>query len=135
MVHGCLVYTERAEMTAVSRGTCTSHVRIKQRCNYTICLDIQSWLYKATVTDLESHMRQEHSESVPQRRIQTESTGLRHPSFKEEGAGKRCSECAENSDIQKQSTTSTPPFSGRLWVSPLACCYTDTATDKQLTLD
>ena len=25
---------------------------------------------------------------------QTPSTGLRHPSFKEEGAGKRCSECA-----------------------------------------
>ena len=27
-------------------------------------------------------------------RYQTASTGLRHPSFKEEGAGKRCSECA-----------------------------------------
>ena len=30
-----------------------------------------------------------------QPRAQTPSTGLRHPSFKEEGAGKRCSECAQ----------------------------------------
>ena len=28
-----------------------------------------------------------------EREGQTPSTGLRHPSFKEEGAGKRCSEC------------------------------------------
>ena len=26
---------------------------------------------------------------------QTPSTGLRHPSFKEEGVGKRCSECGD----------------------------------------
>ena len=32
MVHGCTVYTERAEMGAVSCGT--SHVTIKQRCKY-----------------------------------------------------------------------------------------------------
>ena len=30
MVHGCMVYTERAEMAAVSSGT--SHVTTKQRC-------------------------------------------------------------------------------------------------------
>ena len=30
MVHDCMVYTERAEMAAVPRGT--SHVTIKQRC-------------------------------------------------------------------------------------------------------
>ena len=29
---------------------------------------------------------------------QTPSTGLRHLSFKEEGAGKRCSECSERQD-------------------------------------
>ena len=30
--------------------------------------------------------------------VQTPSTGLRHPSFNEEGAGKRCSECAFSAD-------------------------------------
>ena len=34
-----------------------------------------------------------HSHSFSQAFRQTPSTGLRHPSFKEEGAGKRCSEC------------------------------------------
>ena len=32
MVHGCMVYTERAEMAAVSRGI--SHVTTTQRCGY-----------------------------------------------------------------------------------------------------
>ena len=39
MVHGCMVYTERAEMTAVLRGT--SHVTVKQRCKYTTAVDIK----------------------------------------------------------------------------------------------
>ena len=33
VMHGCMVYTERADMAAVLSGT--SHVRTKQRCNYT----------------------------------------------------------------------------------------------------
>ena len=41
-VHGCMVYTERAEMATVSSGT--SNVRTKQRCNYTTVVDIQSTL-------------------------------------------------------------------------------------------
>ena len=32
---------------------------------------------------------------------ETPSTGLRHPSFKEEGAGKRCSECDSLIDLSK----------------------------------
>ena len=39
VVYGCMVYTERAEMAAVSRGT--SHVTIKQRFNYTTSVAIQ----------------------------------------------------------------------------------------------
>ena len=42
MVHGCMVYTERAETTAVSRGT--SHVTTKQRCKYTNSVGIQNAL-------------------------------------------------------------------------------------------
>ena len=33
MVYGCMVYTERAEIAAIGSGA--SHVRTKQRCNYT----------------------------------------------------------------------------------------------------
>ena len=39
MVHGCMVYTERAETAAVSRGT--SHVSTKQRRKYTTSVHIQ----------------------------------------------------------------------------------------------
>ena len=43
MMHGCMVYTERAEMATVSRGT--SHVTVKQRCKqYTTSADIQNAL-------------------------------------------------------------------------------------------
>ena len=38
IVHGCMVYTERAETAAVSRGT--SHVTTKQRCKYITSMDI-----------------------------------------------------------------------------------------------
>ena len=44
MVHGCVVYTERAETAAVSRGT--NHVTTKQRCTNTT-VDIQNELYKS----------------------------------------------------------------------------------------
>ena len=53
MVQGCMVHTECTVMTAVSSGA--SHVRTKQRYNYTACVDIQSVLHKATFTCLESH--------------------------------------------------------------------------------
>ena len=36
---------------------------------------------------------------------QTPSTGLRHPSFKEEGAGKRCSECGRDGGTAGNETT------------------------------
>ena len=52
MVHGYMVYTERAETASVSRGT--SHVKTSQRC----ILDGYSKraiAEKATVTHLESH--------------------------------------------------------------------------------
>ena len=39
MVHGCMVYTERAETAAVSRDT--NHVTAKQRCKYTTSVGIQ----------------------------------------------------------------------------------------------
>ena len=39
MVHGCMVYTERAETAAVSRDT--SHVTTEQCCKYTTSADIQ----------------------------------------------------------------------------------------------
>ena len=42
MVRGCMVYTQRAETAAVSRGT--SHVTTKQRCKYTTSVDIQNML-------------------------------------------------------------------------------------------
>ena len=48
-----MVYTERAETAAVSRGT--SHVKNKQRCKYTSSAEIRNALLKATVTHLESH--------------------------------------------------------------------------------
>ena len=41
-VHGCIMYTERVEIAAVSRGT--SHVTIKQRRKYTTSVDIQNAL-------------------------------------------------------------------------------------------
>ena len=40
MVHGCMVYTERAEMAAVSHGT--SHVTTEKCCKYTTLVDIQN---------------------------------------------------------------------------------------------
>ena len=39
-MQGRMVYTERAEAAAVSRGT--SHVTTKQRCEYTTSVDIQN---------------------------------------------------------------------------------------------
>ena len=57
MMHSCIVYTERAEMPAVSRGT--GHVTTKQRCKCTTLADIHSF---------ENHMRQERSESPRERR-------------------------------------------------------------------
>ena len=42
IVHGCMVYTERAEAAAVSRGT--SHVTTKQRCKYTTSVEIHNAL-------------------------------------------------------------------------------------------
>ena len=50
MVHGCMVYTERAETAAVSRST--SHVTTKQRCEYTTWVDIQK---RTIITPLELH--------------------------------------------------------------------------------
>ena len=46
MVHGCMVYTERAEMAAISRGT--SHVTNEQCCKYTTSVDVQNALLKAS---------------------------------------------------------------------------------------
>ena len=46
MVHGCMVYTERAETAAVSRGA--SHVTTKQRCKYTASVDIKKENQKKT---------------------------------------------------------------------------------------
>ena len=57
MVHGCMVYTERAEMAAVSCGT--SHVifnTVRQYCNQTTSVDIQKVLLKATL--IQNHMQQ-----------------------------------------------------------------------------
>ena len=45
MLHCSMVYTERAETAAVSRGT--SHVTTKQHCKYTNSVDIQNALYKS----------------------------------------------------------------------------------------
>ena len=42
-VHGCMVYTKRAEMAAVSRGT--SHVTTQ---NAVTLVDIKNALYKAS---------------------------------------------------------------------------------------
>ena len=70
MMNGCTIqpftmhvmYTERDETAAVSRGT--SHVTTKQRCKYTTSVDTQKRAKnerrrrrrkKATVTHLESH--------------------------------------------------------------------------------
>ena len=44
MVHGCMVYTERAEMAAVSCGT-----------SHATSVDIQKTRYKKLVTHVESH--------------------------------------------------------------------------------
>ena len=53
MVHGCIVYTERAETAAVPRGT--NHVTTKHRGKYTISVEFQNALPNSTVTHLESH--------------------------------------------------------------------------------
>ena len=42
MVHGCMVYTERAKTAAVSRGT--SYVTTQKRCKYITSVDIPSEL-------------------------------------------------------------------------------------------
>ena len=44
MVHGCMVYTEHAEMAAVSYGT--SHVTTKQCYKYAPSVDIQNAPWK-----------------------------------------------------------------------------------------
>ena len=49
MVHGCMVYTERAETAAVSRGTSKC-----QRCKHTTSVDIQKRAIKKLVTHVES---------------------------------------------------------------------------------
>ena len=67
MVHGCMVYTERGETAAVSRGT--SHVQTKQRCKYTTSVDIHNALYKKLQTLILNHMRQERTESTREQRI------------------------------------------------------------------
>ena len=54
VMHGCMVYTERAEMAAVSSGT--NHARTKQCCKYAPWVDTQSPLWKDTVTHLELYM-------------------------------------------------------------------------------
>ena len=41
MVHGCMMYTERAEM-AVSLGKIEPYVTIKQRCKHTTSVNIQN---------------------------------------------------------------------------------------------
>ena len=51
MVHGCMVYTERAEMAAVSRNN--------QRCKYTTSVDVQKYAIKKLVTHVESHVSAE----------------------------------------------------------------------------
>ena len=53
MAHGCIVYTECAEMAAVSHNT--SHV-IKQHCKYPTLVDIQKCAMKKLVTRSESHV-------------------------------------------------------------------------------
>ena len=45
MVLGCMVYSERAETAAVSRGT--SHLTTKQRCKYITSLNIQKRTVKS----------------------------------------------------------------------------------------
>ena len=54
MVHGCMVYTERAETATVSRGT--SHVKTKQRSKYTSSVAIVKTRYEKrhALTHLES---------------------------------------------------------------------------------
>ena len=51
MVHGCMVYTERAETAAVSCGT--THVSAVSI--YTTSVDIQKPRYKKLVNRVESH--------------------------------------------------------------------------------
>ena len=52
-----MVYSERAEMAAVSCGT--SHVTVKQRCNYTTSVDIKKenkkTRHEKLVTDVKLH--------------------------------------------------------------------------------
>ena len=50
MVHGCMVYTERAEMAAVSCGT--SHA---SAVGTPLLVDIQKTRYKKLFTHVESH--------------------------------------------------------------------------------
>ena len=51
MVHGCMVYTERAETAAVSCGT--SHTSAVS--TYTTSVDIKKTRYKKLVTRVELH--------------------------------------------------------------------------------
>ena len=64
-----MVYTERAETAAVSRGT--SHVTTKQSCKYTTWVDIQNALctQKTRRSVVYNHMQQEGSESAREQRI------------------------------------------------------------------
>ena len=61
-----MVYTERAETAAVSRGT--SHLTTQQRCQYTTSVDTQTARYKKK--KLKSLMRQKRSESARERRTE-----------------------------------------------------------------
>ena len=75
-----MVYTERAETAAVSRGT--SHVTTKQRCKYTTWVDIQNALCKKKKKTRRSvaynHMQQEGSESAQEQRIALYKSDQQH---------------------------------------------------------
>ena len=66
MLYSCKVYTERAEMEAVSRGK--SHVTTKQRCKYTTWMNIQKRAPESE-SFIQNRMRQERSESARESRI------------------------------------------------------------------
>ena len=61
-----MMYTERAETAAFSRGT--SHITTQQRFKYTTWLDIQT-RYTKLQSLVENHMPQDRSESARERRI------------------------------------------------------------------
>ena len=53
MMHGCMAYTERSDMAAVSRDT--SLVTSKQRCKYITSVDIQNVLKHKKQRTVDSH--------------------------------------------------------------------------------